>query len=122
MAEKPKRYPIWLCLLVGMLANVAVLVMPTYGWEFRPVRSWLSFVLFPYGMTWSQFAPFYGHGWLHKFDSASRLLFAFAPFPLYGLIIGVASRFGRVRLTAYVLAIIHTIAACCAGYVHYNPR
>jgi hypothetical protein len=110
----------WRWIVVGVLANAGALFAPAYNWEGQPISTWLTLVLFPYGMLWSDWAPFYHYVPLRSLDAASRFFFFLAPFPIYGFVLALAARGRHLRLCCYSLLILHTCVACIAAMRYYR--
>jgi hypothetical protein len=116
----------WQWLVAGFMVNVSALfIVPAMNWTAHPVQTWLTLVLFPYGMLWTDWGSAWAcdhlsmYPWIERltlilhFDPRSRFLryfFWFAPFVIYGLLL--AKLTGRHwRTCCYALAVLHTIAA-----------
>lgn len=111
----------WRWFAIGIAVTLfGVMIPPAYNWAGHPVRSWLSFVLFPFGMIVSD----YPLNELHpRFRDAlywCRLPAYLGQFPVYGLLIAWASLRGPLRLWGWTILITHTVAVCIAGAMHYR--
>jgi hypothetical protein len=96
--SKTKRWT-WQWIIAGMIADlVGFCLVPAYDWEGQPLKTWMTLILFPYWMLWSDWAPFYHSATLRIYDTPSRYFFYFAPLPIYGALIAVVSRTSYVRL------------------------
>jgi hypothetical protein len=98
----------WRWLVAGFLADLSGLFfIPAYNWTGHPVQTWLTLVIFPFGML-SDFAP------LLKLPP---LIYWFAPLLIYGLLLSFVP---RKRLWFYSLAILHTAAAVIACVKYFK--
>lgn len=110
----------WQWLVAGILADAAVLLVPAYNWEGKPLGTWTALVVFPYGMIWTDLKPLSHIPVLKMFHTASCYILWFAPLPIFGLIMALASRVRRLRVCGYVLMIMHTLVACIAAMMYYR--
>ena len=116
-----RRSVYWRWVGIGIGATIlGILVVPAYNWEGQPVRSWLSFTLFPYGTIISDYPVYELHPRFRPLLMWGRVVFWLGQFPLYGLLLAVASRREKLRLWSYTLLIVHILSACIAGAMFYR--
>lgn len=99
---------------------LGILAVPAYNWEGQPVRSWLSFALFPYGTILTGYPVYELHPRYRDALNWCRVVVWLGQFPTYGLLIAAAGQSGRLRLWGYALLMTHATAVCIAGALFYR--
>ena len=101
----------WRWIAAGFVADlVGMFIVPGYDWTSRPVQTWLSLILFPFGMM-SDLAPLF---------KPPALICWFAPLPIYGLLFATVAQGRHWRIWCYSISVLHTLAAAFATMRYFR--